>query len=75
MSAAQHDMPLADQIAAVEDAIEEHGRAMLRRAGYRGFSRLRAQLQERSLRAALATLKALREAEDGSTPQLLGHDG
>ena len=54
-----HDMPLTDQIAAIEDAIDEHGRATARRAGYRGFSRLRAQMQERGLRAALATLRAL----------------
>ena len=70
-----HDMPLADQIAAIEDAIDEHGRATARRACFRGFSRLRAQMQERSLRAALATLRGLQAAEGAATEQLHGRAG
>lgn len=70
-----HDMPLTDQIAAIEDAIDEHAAATHRRAGFRGFSPLRAKLQERSLRAALATLRGLHAAEAATTEQLHGRAG
>lgn len=65
-----HDMPLTEQIAAVEEAIEEHGRATRRRAGFVGFSLARAQMQERSLRAALATLRIAHASEQCAVERL-----
>lgn len=58
-------VPLADQIAAMEEARGLHIRSMQWRAGRRGFDPIAAQRVLRGLDAAIATLRALAPDRQG----------